>query len=267
MRVFNYLPVRSHLLALCLPAAVLLSCQTQNRLSDNANMAQVLLGRAPRESVDVMRTPDKTAGNAQNGKALWTYYTSFNVPHYVPGQSYSSSSYNALSDTYTITTTTTPSYTYYTKDFITHIVLMQFLNNKIVGVDYFTHNYTMGQNSEWKKAHASLLSWNRSNANDELDAVRKLEQESPVLATPEMRLKGCLQAAKFDSLDLLVYYLRDCKVPLDTKTETWAYGENCSRNPLGDKDRLVLTEATVREVLTAKNTPKVIDKLKKLGLL
>ncbi len=255
------------IVACTLTMCVLVSCTQPSVLCANANVAQTLLGRPARESVDVMGLPIATLGSAKSGKALWGKTRDYRVPHYVPSRSYSSTSYSPYSDTYTVTTTTTPGYTYYTYDFIGYVVKMQFLNDKIVSVDYKTHNYDMAAYRPWKKQNLNILTWNSYAANDKLKDLKEIEAAVPQLASPEMRLKGCLQAAKFDAIDVLVYYLRDCQVPLDVKHETWAYGENCRRNPMGDDDSLVLTEATVREIITAKNTPKVVKKLQKLGLL
>lgn len=267
MRVFNYLPFRRMPLRACLAAALLVSCAHEDRLSENTSIAQMLLGRPARECVDLLGLPRAYAGGPREGRALWADHIPVDIPHRRLGYSSTSTSYNAAADTYTVTTTTTPSYTYYTRDYISHLITLDFLNNKIVGITYNTHNFTIARFGDWRKNNAALLRWNTLNANDDAEAVKKMEQEHPFLATPAMRLKGCLQAAKFDATDLLVYYLRDCKVSPDTKAETWAYGEKCERNPQGDKDSLVLTEATVREIVMAKNSPKVVRKLQELGLL
>lgn len=260
---------RTYLLKLILPlvALVFSSCATSYKVSNSANIAQVLLGRPTKEAVDLFGIPKYVEGNAKNGRAIWSYYKEYDVQHYVPGYTTSRASYDYWTDTVTVRTVSTPGYTYHTTDIASYRHLLNFKNGKIVSIDYYIRGLTMGRFTDWREANKGVLLWNAYIADDELKEVKKREIEYPNLASPEMRLKGCLQAAKFDSLDVLVYYLKDCGVPLDTKAETWAYAEHCTRNPQGNSDSLVLTEATVREILTAKATPKVIKKLQKLGLL
>lgn len=261
----NSLCVYSLVLAAC--TCTLNSCAF-NKLSENTNSFQVLLGRPAIESKHFMGGyPKITTGTIQDGKALWSFEFESHIPHYVPAETHTTTSYDSYTNTVTSHTTSTEAYTYYTHYYAGYVVTMDFLKDRVVKVDYHTRNFDDLANSQWKNANFQILRWNAYAANDSLDMLKEAEAINPYFTTEEMRLKGCLQAAKYDAIDVLVYYLRDCKVPLDKAAETWAYGEGSNHDSRSDSGTLVLTKASVREILRTKNSPKVIKALQEFGLL
>lgn len=126
-------------------------------------------------------------------------------------------------------------------------------------IAFFTHNYSLG--TSWKSMNRNeiLLEWNKANANNELDDVKELEILHPFLASKEFRLRGCLQAAKYDSSDLICYYLTYGGVNMNEKTATWAHGDTKSGSTC-----YVITIATVREILKSRNCEDVREDLLEL---
>lgn len=251
---------------LLLSALIHSACQSVNKISVNENAAQLMLGQSTEIVKDVFsKAPDKITGTKESCSALWYYMYKYQRTHYVPGYSYSTSSYNSYTDTLTLNTYSRPGYTYTTPDFDSYMVEVFAKNYRITGVDFTARQATFSTNA-WRWKNSVLFDWNYYNANDKLKELKELEQTHPSYATAEMRLKGCLQAAKYDSLDLLIYYLTECKVPLDTPIETWVRGTSTMLQ-LQDYGCFVLGKASVRDILKERNNEKVLKKLTKLGVL
>lgn len=245
---------------------VLLACHTPNNISFNENTAQLLLGQDTAVTKEVFRdAPVKITGTKESASGFWYYKRDYEKQHYVPSRSYTSSSYNPYTDTQHITTTYTPGYTYTTQDFMAYMVEIFSSNYRITGVDFTARQMTFATN-DWCDKNRYLITWNRSNANDQLEPLMRVIAQNPSLNTPEMLLKGCLQAAKYDSLDVLVYYLVERKVPLDVQAETWVRGTGDLKS-LNESGCFILGTASVREIIMSRNNEKVIKKLKKLGVL
>lgn len=243
------------------------SCQSFNyKISGNENDAQLMLGQSMEITKEVFnKAPDKIVGTKESCAACWYYMHEYQRTHYVPGYSYSTSSYDSYTKTLSTKTYSYPGYTYTTPDYNAYFVVVFAKNYRITGVDFAARQANFSSKA-WRGKNSVLRDWNYYNANDRLKDLKNLEQTHPSYATAEMRLKGCLQAAKYDSIDLLVYYLRDCNVPLDTQIETWVKGTS-TLTELPDPSCFVLGKASVREILTERNNEKVLKKLRKLGVL
>lgn len=252
---------------LILPILILSACQSvRNNISSDEIYAQLMLGQSTDITKEIFnRVPDKTSGTKASSSAIWHYMYKYKRTHYVPSVSETTYSYNALTDTVTSKTYTTPGYTYETPDFNAYVVEVFSKNRRITGVD-FTVRQANFTSSDWRKKNWVLYDWILYNSNNRLEDLKKLEQTYPSYATAEMRLKGCLQAAKYDSLDLLVYYLTECKVPLDTPIETWVRGKSAMVQ-LDNYGCFVLGKASVRDILKERNNKEVLKKLNKLGVL
>lgn len=239
-----------------------------NKISHNELTAQLMLGQSTDITKDVFRSaPNKITGTRESSSAIWLYMYEYKRTHYVPSVSRTTTKYNILTETYTVETYTRPGYTYETPDFDAYMVEVFAKNRRITGVDFTARqmNFDTGS-SEWHEKNSTLYALNRYTANDQLKELKDLEKTTPSCATSEMRLKGCLQAAKYDSIDVLAYYLAECKVPLDTQITTWVKGKG-KHYYLSDSGCFILGKASVREVLTERNNKKVLKKLNKLGIL
>ncbi len=248
-----------HKLLTAYSVILLVSCQNTSNLSSDENVAQLLIGRPYSDVRSCLGVPESQFGDKKLAKAYWTSQYEVDVPHYQSGSSHTDTRYDYWSDTLTTTTTTTPSYVYYTREKHIQSVLAEFINFKTVQIDFFTKKYPLGLPT-WEENNEVFLAWNRANADDDLEAIQKLEFSQPLLRTKEYRIKGCLQAAKYNSAELLGYYLTVGGVTLNDSAETWAKGAN----PIGTK--YVLTTASVREILQSKNDKDVREDLGKLGI-
>lgn len=152
------------------------SCSHTPALSSNANVAETLIGRPAGEAFDALGPPIRTVGTVNSGAAIWAHHKEFEVSHYVPGRSYTSTSYNPISDVYTERTVITRGYTYYTTDSITYLIQVRFFNRKISEIYYSNHNHTMAGMSNWKDANKTEMNWNSYLANDELKELNPLAE-------------------------------------------------------------------------------------------
>ncbi len=246
-------------LILASSSLLIASCIPKNNITEEENVAQLLIGRPYSDLRSCLGIPENAAGDVNEGMAYWSREIETEIPHYVSGKSHSSSSYNAFTNTLTTTTTSSPSYTYYTREKRGFGLIAHFSQRKAISVDFYSHKLSLPLPT-WEKNNEAFLAWNRANANDELDDLLKLETSYPILASKQYRIMGCLQAAKFDSAELLSYYLSQGGVSLDDRAETWAKGANAIAT------KYVLTEASVREILQSRNAKNVRKKLAELGL-
>lgn len=244
-----------NVLLTCATLSSLCSCNSKV-LSHNANVGQLLMGRSIQDATSALGLPKKEAHNGSRSMLAWEFEHRYTTQHYVPGESYTTSSYNYLSDTITTRTTYTPGYSYTRNHLMWWIALGTFDYNRLVAYRY--NGNTDWSLPTWEEENKHLLTWNQACASDDLETLQELISKYPqTFCTHQALLAAALQAAKYDAEEVLVYLLQTYKVNIDEQQETWAKGES---------DDFVLTSACIRDILKSRNSEDVKDALLEIGI-
>ncbi len=129
----------------------------------------------------------------------------------------------------------------------------------------FSSNHDDLVSESWLESSAQMLEWNEANANDDLSTIKRLESEHPIFREAGIRQRGCMQAARYDSPDVLLYYLKDCGLDWKQQRLFWQ-DDRSSERALGFHSYYIAF-SSVHQILVERNHKQVREELARAGLV
>lgn len=251
--------------------ALLSSCARPSLVYEEEMMNLCMVMNDPNTAKSIFGTPRYSLVRNGNGQLIWLYEYNQQIltqdPIYIDTEtSVSRNSYPV--NTYNVTTTTTASgggiNIHNRLD--SYRLGMNVKNGKVIDCTYIRSGYaSKGVKTTMFYPVADIM---YSCRYDSPSSVKKILEKNNGFITKENMIRGAIEAAKNDNIDVVEYLINEYKLNPDEKTKSWIEIDNKSNMPISATNQVIYgsskkfkTEAaqlSIREAATRFNSQKTL---------